>query len=195
MNDIADRNDETRHDDLDALLRSVDASVENALAEDMDIEERLSRLKSAAADVPEPGDRELAEVLATWSAELLAEASRGPGTTIRAVDDPAFFSRAVGRERAGLEPWPEMQVALGDTQLQTISVAVSLPELASRNTRVTATITIGSWSGRLELRPASALNDDVEYPAVEISGSIAVPETIRLASLSGVAIELNVEGR
>lgn len=194
MNNNADHDEEFRPDDLDALLRIVDAHANTTLAEELDVEERLARLKSAAANPQSPSDRQLAEVLARWSTELLSDANRGHGTIIRPVDDPAFFSAAVGRERTGLEPWPEMEVILNNTVPQTISVTLNLPGLASQTTRVTAVITVASWSRRLELLPIVLGNSDAD-DLVETSGSISLPDGVSLGSLSGVSIELNVVGQ
>jgi hypothetical protein len=201
MNDITDSADcdGDRDDDLHALLRKVDASVERALAADIDIEGRLAQLKAIGR--PHITDNELAATLAVWSAELLADANRGTTSKIQAVDDPPFFRAAVGRERAGMEPWPEMQVTLAETQPQGVSVTVALPSLASARTRVTATVMVGSWNSRCELHrvsPAVDGTDDEAYDEVdgsvaEISGTVLLPQTVRLQSLSGVGITLRVE--
>jgi hypothetical protein len=185
MNSFADHNNETQPHDLDMLLRRVDASVELALAEDADVGQGLSQVKAAGtASTSKTCDGEFAEVLAAWVVELLVDASRGPGTVIRAVDDPAFFCSAVGRVRVGLEPWPEIQVTLSDTQPQQVSVAVCLPGLASPDARVTATIVVASWSDRVELRPIGSMDDDAGDSVVEIGGTVTLPEMIRLSAVS-----------
>lgn len=188
MNTNADHDQGADSDDLDALLRRVDATAERALAQDLDVEERLAWLKSAEA----ASDRELAEVMTRWSVELLADASRGAGTLIRPVDDTAFFAAAVGRERAGLEPWPEMEVRLTDATPQAIAMALSLPGLA-QGARVTATIRVASWADRTELLPPASGSRDANDTETEVSGTIVLPETVTLESLSGMVIELRVE--
>lgn len=191
MNSNADHDEEIRPDDeLDPLLRKVDASALRALSEDLDVEERLARLKSS----PTVSDHELAEVMARWTAELITDATRGNAALLRPVDDPAFFAAAVGRARTGLEPWPEMQVALGEATPQAIAVAISLPGLAA-GVRVVASIRLGSWAGVTELVPPDAAGQHADAPETEVSGTIIVPDELSLESLSGVEIELTVKGR
>jgi hypothetical protein len=190
MDSNADHDKEMRPDDLDALLREVDASAVMALAEDLNVEERLARIKSPKA----ASNRDLEEAVARWSAELLVDASRGDGALIRPVDDPVFFAAVVGRPRAGLEPWPEMQVGLSYDTPQAVTVALSLPALA-HGANVTATIKIGTWVGRAVLLPPASGSRDANDAEMEISGTIVPPSAMRVGSLAGVLIELTVEGR
>jgi hypothetical protein len=151
MNSNADHDEEIRPDDeLDSFLRKVDASALRALSEDLDVEERLARLKSSAtaseSDLnemliragtrhPEDSAPTIEEIdldlfRLSWEIEYGAASAtptvRGDADTSRSCrrvlrDDT--FEELHGRRREDYDPAPRIDVA-ADEEAGTVSATV-----------------------------------------------------------------------
>ncbi|MET7422685.1 hypothetical protein [Dactylosporangium sp. NPDC005555] len=158
--------DEQMHDDefrpVEELYRRADDELRARLGRRDDLDEMLRRVKNSERFT----DAELHDVIASWQAQLGAAVRAGDAATwITPVDDRAVFKALVGRDREGLEAWPELHAGLHDS---TWTVSLWLPSFAGSAVRAVAFLADGTASASVELTVAPGEDDD----GVELTGHL-----------------------
>ena len=201
-------NDYTSHDlgddsEVAALLRAADESAVKALRGTLDIEGRLAAVLARAGAEREAVatvfGADVSAVLASWSVDLTHTAVRsvGPGRrVVRAVTDPEFFRAVMGRQRSGLEPWPDLCLEFAADTLSLVAV-LSLPSSPVRGVRVAVMAHVGgrtAGEGFVVAAGAESADRDDSWP-VDLSATLrlapeesgAVGETV--VSLKAVRVD------
>ncbi|MFF7259164.1 hypothetical protein ACFZCL_02560 [Streptomyces sp. NPDC008159] len=173
-----------------ALLRAADESAVEALRGTLDIEGRLATVL-ARADVERASaatvfGEDVRAVLASWSVDLTHTAVRsaGPGRrVVRAVTDPEFFQAVMGRQRSGLEPWPDLCLEFAEDSLSLVAV-LSLPSPPTRGVRVVVSARAGGRTAGEQFVVAA----DTESVDRDDSWPVDLSATLRLAPEASAAV-------
>ncbi|MGJ5831117.1 hypothetical protein [Streptomyces ossamyceticus] len=181
-------NDCTSHDlgddsQVAALLRAADESAVEALRATLDIEGRLATVLARAdaerASVATVFGVDVSAVLASWSVDLTRTAVRGVGPgqrIVRAVTDPEFFQAVMGRQRSGLEPWPDLCLEFAEDAFSLVAV-LSLPSSPARGVRVAVMTQLGGRTAGETFVVAA----DTESVDRDDSWPVDLSATLRLA--------------
>lgn len=181
-------NEYTSHDLGDdskvaALLRAADESAVKALRGTLDIEGRLAEVLARAVAEREAVatvfGADVSAVLASWSVELTHTAVRSTGPEhriVRAVTDPEFFRAVMGRQRSGLEPWPDLCLEVAADTLSLVAV-LSLPSSPTRGVRVAVMAQVGGRTadeGFIMAADVESADRDDSWP-VDLSATFRLP--------------------
>jgi hypothetical protein len=162
--------------DMDAVLLAADEAAVTALRAQLDVEGKLVEVlaRAEAGQVFAAGTR---TVLASWSLELTAAAVRAHGAewrVVRPINDQEFFAAATGRPRVGLDPWPDVQLAISPDQGE-LRAVLSLPNRPPRGTAVLIVASHGSWTAECVFE-AGALAEADELWAFDLTARLALPD-------------------
>lgn len=168
------------NDEAETVLRATDEAAIEALRAGLDVEGRLAEVLAKVEF-----DTNARDVLALWTMELAPAMVRSAGTPsriVRSVASAEFFAAATGRQRVGLDPWPDVAL-LVDQKLAELRIVLSLPERPPAGVGLVAVAHRGTWTAECALVPSHTrehwpvdLTCRVDLPVIDLdeAGELAV---------------------
>ncbi|MEU7996490.1 hypothetical protein AB0B83_14295 [Micromonospora sp. NPDC049060] len=186
-----DHHNDEWNDEAEAAVRAADDAAIEALRARLDVEGRLTEVL-ARAEAERAFAAGTREVLASWTLALSPATVRSAGTRrriVRNVENAEFFTAAVGRRRAGLDPWPDVALVIDQDRAE-LRVVLSLPDRPPAGTGLVVVAHHGSWRAEGALAPAGEPPADGFWP-VDLTCRIALPAD-EPDVVAGLAVDLLV---